>query len=365
MKKIKFSPIVNELMLASNKEYVQGMLDEINEKREKVTDDQRKAALIAASKNPIKAAEIAAARVEVINAYLWAENLALADFEYVPIADDEWPQLVNEDDQSFNILKTVEHGEAPEQTFVRANTTSMLTPYQLSSGVIKYAILSGITGRINDSEKVNQKVGRSFEQLLNTDIYALQDAALGTFPAGSIIADSRIVSGTLPTTNVINASGEGSFTFAAYKQIASHFLRLGKALSYIKMNPVDVSGLWDWQHLVSTTASGSQDGSTMITTRIKDDILRSGGLKGELLGQTFKIFLDQTLPLKYARFYATDACGTLYDKPGISDVMRFDKKWMKGAGYGNNWEGVEMNRWLVPTIKDPQRLNFGRIQFDT
>ena len=362
MNKIKLGNFADKLMLASNKEYVENLFGVTNDKREKLTDDKRKEAIIAASKKRDNAIAFAGAREEVVTSRLWADNLALSFFKLQNIADDEWPQIVNVDDQSYSILKTSVHGEAPVDEFARANDTLMLQPYQLSSGIIKYPILSAMTGKLDVSEKVNKDLARSTEQNLNTDLYALIDAAIGSFPAGTITADSRIVSGTLPTTNSLSVTGDSAFSFAVLKAIISHLMRLGLDLKFLTMNPSQVDDLWDWQHLVSTTSSGSQDGRSMITTRVKDEILQSGKI-GQMLGQEFTILLDPTRPLNYVDFYSSQPVGTLYDKPGIADVMHFDKIWMKGAGYGNNYEGVEMNRWLVPAIHATQRKNFGLCQF--
>jgi len=364
-RKIKLNAINEQLMLASNKELVQKRLDELNAKREKVTDDQRIAALKESTKSREKAVAFAAAREERINSYLWCDNFAMLFYELVTLRHNEWPEIVNTHDQPFNILVTNVHGEAPVQNWARENSVTKLDPYLLSSGIVKYPILTALTGRIDVSGQADEDASRSMDIKINTDLYTQIDAAYGNYPAGTKTEESRFVTGTLPSSNDIDASAQGSFTFEVYRQLCDHFIRLGRNLRFILMNPTEMKDTWDWQSLVSTAASGSQDGRTMVTTQIREEILRSGQPSGTILGQNVQWVLDPTRALKYAVAFSDRPAGTLYAKEELDEVNYYDKKWMKGAGFGNNFEGIEYEKWIVPTIKDVQRLEFVRIQFVT
>lgn len=366
MRELKLSAINERLMPASNKAIIQAYLDTLNEKRESanLTKAQRRDAIIASTRSRDAAVAYAGAREERINAYFWAENFAANFFEYRPLGQDEWIEIVNQHDMGYNFLETDVHGSAPHQTWVKKESVTSVETYMLTTGIIKWPILHIQRGRIDVSAEVDVQAQRSIDQQMNTDFYTLIDAAITSFPAAALIKDSRIVSATLPTTNSLSNTGEDAFTYQILRDIVDHFMLLGRSLKAIVINPVHMKETWDWQELVSTTSSGSQDGRAMVTTKVREGIMERGRPSGMILGQEFTWILDPTRAKKFALCFSDQPAGILWEKTDLSIVDYFDRRWMKGAGYGDNFEGVEHVKVVKPYILDPQRLNFMKIVFD-
>lgn len=362
---IKLHPFNEAMILPGNKEYLEPLLASYNERRADTTDEQR-SALIAAAYAGDRESVVAlgAAREERIRLNIWADNIALSLFELIELGPDEWIELVNMSDQVFSISETHLHGEAPIQSWLQANTTEMRIPFKISTGIIKYPIIHGVTGNVLAAQDVDIDAARAMDQQINTEIYTLLDANWGSYPVGSAVVDARIVAGTRPTSSDLDDTSEASFTHTVFKDVVDHFLRLGKSLRMIVINPTEIRDTWDWQHLVSTTASGSQDGRTMITTRVKDEILQSG-FPGSMYGQTFTWMLDPIRPLKFADCYSTEPAGTFYDKPSLAKAKQYDEDAMEARGLGENFNGIKNERWIKTLIKNPQFYNALRVQFVT
>ena len=262
------------------------------------------------------------------------------------------------------MYETNVHGEAPQPSYARPISIARYELDRFATGIIDYPSEHGIMGRIDVSDDVNMDMIRAWNVEINTQLDALISAGLGSFTAGTTyVRDSRFISGTLPTTNVISSTGEGAFTFSIYQDIVEHFDLLGKELKVIRLNPTEMRDTWAWQHLVSTTGSGSQDGSTMITTEIKQSILETGRVSGRLLGRTPIFIKDPIYNKKQLQIFAGPA-GKFYSKPHLDLVRDFDETLMQAVGKGANKRGVEKSGYFKGVIYGKDALEFGEITFD-
>ena len=363
---VQMNPIVSALRPANDP--LRLRLEELAEAQAGITDDQRREAIIAAhlpGADPALRVALAAAREEIINLSVHAQNVVLALFANVPIDGDEWVQKVNRQDQTFQVYETHTHGEAPQPTFARPMSIDRYELSRYATGVIDYPSEHGILGRIDVSDLVNMDMIRAWENLINDTLDPLITAALTAFtPGTTYVRDTRFVSATLPTTNVLANTGEGAFTFEIYKDIVEHFDLLGDELKMIRLNPTEMRDTWAWQHLVSTTSSGSQDGREMITTRIKDDILDTGAPSGRLLGRTPIFLKDPTYPKKKLQIFGQKPAGSFYSKPSLDLVDDFTEHEMKIFQKGSNLRGVEKSGYWLGLIYGPDALNFAEMTFD-
>ena len=362
---IVMNPIVEALSSPGRVERLNAMFKTYNDKYDKGSDVDRKAALVAATgatANAEARALVAAAAVEKIALNVWAESTYPAIFEQTDLAEDEVIEIITTTQQGYNVMEINGHGYAPDQHYVNNDRPEHFSPYKISTGVIDFPIMSGVTGKLNLFDSEMENATRSLVKKINRDVYALLDTTFTTYPAGTEVVDPDIVAGVRPTTSLITASAETYFTFNVFKLAADHFLRLGKTLKLIVINPKDASGIWDWQDRVSSTSSGSQDGTTLITTRTKEVIEASGRTPSHLLGQEFVWLLDPTRAIGQADFYAADA-GTLYKKPSLGGVLLYNEEEMDKGGYGEMLEGIKMFEWIKPLIKADQYRNKLRIVF--
>lgn len=362
---VQLNPIVDALRPANDP--LRARITALAEAQEGVTDDQRREALIAShlpGADPALRVAIAAVREEVVNLSVHADNVLLALFENVELAVDEpFIEKVNRRDQTFQVYETAVHGEAPQPSYARPIDIAAYYLDRYATGIIDYPSEHGIIGRIDVSDEVNGDMARAWDVEINTQLDALIAAALGSFTAGTTyVRDTRIVSDTMPTTNVLSNTGESGFTFAIYQDIVEHFDLLGKELKVIRLNPTEMRDAWAWQHLVSTTGSGSQDGSEMITTEIKQGILESGRLSGRLLGRTPMFIKDPIYAKKKLQIFA-GPCGKFYSKPHLDLVRDFDETLMQAVGKGANKRGVEKSGWYKALIYGQDALEFAEMTF--
>ncbi len=363
---VKLNPIVAALRPADDP--IRARITALAEAQDGVTDDMRREAIIAAHQphaDPALRVALAAAREEIINLSVHADNIVLALFNNVEMAvGDDWVQKVNRQDQTFQVYETHTYGEAPQPSYAQPKSTDMYILDRYATGVIDYPSQHGIMGNIDVSDDVNNDMIRAWNNQINDTLDPLITAGLGSFSAGTTyVRDTRFVSATLPTTNVLTNTGEGAFTFEIYKDIVEHFDLLGMELKIIRLNPTEMRDTWAWQHLVSTTGSGSQDGREMITTSIKEGIIKDGMPRGTLLGRTPMFIKDPTYTKKKLQIFAGPA-GNFYSKPHLDVVMDFDEKDMKIMRVGSNTRGVEKSGYWLGLIYGPDVLNFAEMEFE-
>jgi hypothetical protein len=364
---IVLDPIVDHLMPADSP--IRARIAELAVLQAGVTDDMRREAIIAAHQpgaDPRLRVELAAAREEVVNLSFHAENFVLSLFENVELTVEQpFVEKVNLQDQSLVVFETHTHGEAPRQSFSTPKDIDRYNLDRYATGIIDYPSEHGIMGRIDVSDQINKDMIRAWNNQINDTLDPLLSAGLGAFVDGeTYVLDSRIISGTRPTTNVLSNTGEGAFTWTIYQDIVDHFDRLGLELVTVRMNPAVKRDTWAWQHLVSTTGSGSQDGSEMITTKVKEGIIESGSPRGQLLGRTPTYILDPTYPLKKLQLFARAKAGKFYSKPHLDLVMDFDEQQMLINGSGSNVRGVQKSGYWLGLIYGPDVLNYAEMTFN-
>ena len=365
---VQLNPIVAALRPANDP--IRARIAALAEAQEGITDDMRRAAIIAAHQpgaDPAIRVALAAAREEIINLSVHADNIVLALFNNVEMAIDgeDWVQKVNRQDQTFQVYETHTHGEAPQPSYAQPKSTDRYDLDRYATGIIDYPSQHGILGNIDVSDDVNKDMIRAWDNQINDTLDPLITAGLGAFSAGTTyVRDTRFVASTLPTTNVLSNTGEGSFTFEIYKDIVEHFDLLGDELTIVRLNPTEMRDTWAWQHLVSTTSNGSQDGREMITTEIKEGIIREGMPRGAILGRTPIFLKDPTFAKKKLQIFGLKKAGNFYSKPFLDLVQDFDEKDMLMMLKGSNLRGVQKSGYWLGLIYGPDALNFAEITFD-
>lgn len=367
---IKLNPIVDRLrpeddpIRAAVASYTQ------QQQENKIDKDELRKLLIAAHQpnpDPKMVVALAEARERITNLSVWADNVLLPLFAYEPVDNSGAGLMVrrtNRRDQSFNVLETHFQGAPPNQMWAspRATTTWDLNRY--STGIIEYPSEHGIAGDIRVAEDVNNDMIREWDIAINTALEALITAGLTAFTDGTTyVRDSRFVANTLPTTNVIDSSAEGTFTFEVFKDAVEHFDLLGKQLRMIRMNPTEMRDIWAWQDRVSSAASGTQDARELVTMRLKEDIITNGRPNQAILGRTVTYLLDPTYKKNYIQIFSTEPVGTFYDAPDYNKVHQYDLPLMRVSTGKSNTFGVEKEGYFLGLIYGPDATNVAEIQF--
>lgn len=366
---INLDPVVSGLLPVQMRDKLTAEIAAHKEMQTSLTNDQRRANISAAHQpgaDPRLIAALAAAREEVIRLNVWAENIVLALFAYQSLENDEWVQKVNRRDQKFNVLETHTHGLAPRQSFAVEHDTARYKVDRYSTGVIEYPVEDGLLGRIEVMDEVNRDLIRSWDNLINDTLDPLVTAAMASFTAGTTyVRDSRFISATLPTTNVMSSTSEAAFTFEIFKEIVEHYDLLGKQLRLIRLNPTEMRDTWGWQDKVSSAASGTQDARELVSTRIKDDIVTTGRPSGAILGRSVTYLLDPTYAKKKLQIFSTEPVGTFYEKPNLSRVTDIDELLMQAMYQKENVRGVQKSGNWLGLIYGPDVLNVAEITFES
>lgn len=369
---IKLNPIVDRLR--SENDPVRAAVASYAQQQEenKVDKDELRKIMIAAhapNPDPKMVTALAEAREQITNLSVWADNVLLPLFAYEPVDNSGAGLIVrrtNRRDQSFNVLETHFQGAPPNQMWATPRATQYWELARYSTGIIEYPSEHGVAGDIQVAEDVNNDLIREWDIAVNTALEALITAALTSFTDDTTyVRDSRFVSATLPTTNVISSTGEGAFTFEIFKDAVEHFDLLGKQLRLIRLNPTEMRDVWDWQDRVSSAASGSQDARELITTRLKEDIISSGRPSQAILGRQVTYLLDPTYQKKYIQIFSTEPVGTFYDAPAYSKVEQYSLQLMRVATGKSNVFGVEKEGYFKGLIYGPDATNVAEIQFDS
>lgn len=325
-------------------------------------DHKRREAMIEAAKDPQKSADYAAARMIRVYRNFLADSRALELFEYVSLEDDQLPELLSETDQSYNTLEIQQQGGPPHDNFVNKDTVTQYLMYDVTSDRIFYPTKSIQTGQLRTSDRVNTRMSYQMNRHVNKDVWTLIDAAYASYPSGTWEKDTDITSGTLPSTNVIDDSSEGALTLKCFKDGFEQANRLGKRVAKVYMNPTERSDMWDWEHLVATASGGQQNSKNLITDQMKEIIMADGEIS-RMLGHDFEIVLDNTRPLNYLYFFASEPAGIFFDKPGFAKVSFWDEDKVEAFAERDFQEAVRSTRVIKPIIPAPNRLNFWRVQF--
>lgn len=347
-------------MLYRNKRFVDRFEKEYNANR--ASEDERRAAMIASAKDPVKAAEFAAARVQKVYLNWLANSTALDLFEYVALTNDQRPILVSETDQSYNVLEINQHGTPAADSFINLDTVNEYLMYQMSTDRVDIPIISIQTGDLDVSDRANRRMAYAIERMVNKDIWTLIDAAYDTYPAGTWALDADITAATLPTTNDIDGTAVGTLGLDVFKLAANHAALIGRKITKVIINPTERSDLFDWEALIETDATSKA--ATLITDSMREKILRDADI-GKLFGSTFEIVLDNTRPKKYAYFFTDQPSGFLYDKPGMERTVYYSEKELMILAKKKYHEGFHSEKVMKLLLPAPNRLNFFRIQFES
>lgn len=347
------------MMLRKNQLYADKLQKEYTDN--KASDEERREVMIAASKDPAKAAEFAAIRIHKVYLNWLADNRALDLFEYVPLQNDQRPVLLSETDQSYNVLEIQQHGTPAADNFVNLDIVNEYLMYQITTDRVDVPILSIQTGDLDVSDRANKRMAYAIDRMINKDIWTLIDAAFTSYPSGTWALDSDITASTLPSTNAITSTAIGKLGLDVFKVAANHAALLGRKIQKVIINPTERADIFDWEHMIDQSGTGV---AALIVEEMRQKILRDADI-GKLFGNTFEIVLDNTRPKKFAYFFTDEPAGYLFDKPGMGRTVFYSEKELIIMAKKKYHEGYHSERVIKPLLPAPNRLNFFRIEFES
>ena len=151
----------------------------------KKSEDERRKMLHDSFESEEKAMAFASARQYRINIDLDANLLATQILQSVKLGESEWPEIYNESNQQYEVKTISQLGGAPRDEFLNEDDVNRYNPYFVHSDLVRYPVMSAVTGTLFTSDRVNKRVAYSVAKKINIDTWTLIQSIYGTFPAGT------------------------------------------------------------------------------------------------------------------------------------------------------------------------------------
>jgi len=210
---------------------------------------------------------------------------------------------------------------------------------------------------------LNARAAHDMAVKIDSDLWTLIAAGLGTFSSRAYELDSNIDTNIWPTTNEVDKSSEGAITKNLFIEIFDHFDRLGRRVRKIYVPADYKKQIRTWVSVV-TGVSGS-DIQKSIDPVTQREIWQSGTLS-KIFGESFQIIPMMTNPSsifsdggsKRYVLVATDKPAiVLYRKPAQA------KSWLLTDKEVDNRTGFSSRETMGTAQPEPLELNYARFRF--
>jgi len=192
----------------------------------------------------------------------------------IELGDPHWYQLDFEVKPKAEVNYISQHGGTPSKTYVQDGDIVQLTPYFIQTPEVHMNKLSLKQGKIDNEQKMRDKLARGMTKRMNTDMWSLLRSNL--VASGNTLEDEMQVIldedyKNFPETNNIDASSEGSLTLEIFKNIADYANRFGMQVQNLYVPSNRIKDVYDW---VSTSLTNN----STLPESIYEEIARNGML---------------------------------------------------------------------------------------
>lgn len=349
--------IMNPLLLPQNVALIGKQMKALEAARAGKTDDERREFIMECYKDG-KEADYAAIRKELFNISVLPDLAASEIFELKSLPDDGRVMLKTTRNTEYGVRTIDHHAQAPRSIWLFRDSLEMHDVYKISTDTVEYPRRSLIDGDLNAINEVNRDVDFAYSNEIDLDVMTLWYSIFDTFPAGSYALHSRVNSSNLPTTNVINASGEGAITVSVMKQLLEHVSMLGLEVRTIYLSPQDLADIWDWTPVAVATGSVAD----VIPQGEHQGIFSSGKILS-MFGYNINWKTLNTLATGTMYVTTNKPAGSLYFKPGFEREKFVSQEIMEHVYAKPDYEALGMEGAIKPLVADPERLNSVKVIF--
>jgi hypothetical protein len=325
-----------------------------------------------AKNDPIARQQLCAIRVETLSNYILASvNIIPMFFDIVNLADDERPVIQNTTEQEIKVTYVTRDGGV-KTVSVQKDDDEVLVPLRmLTTDVVRYKRVDIYRGSIVDTALKVLRLAYDLANQEDAQGYTLLTGATGlgafTFTGKkanyTYLANSRIQTGNLPTTNDIvlgDNSGATLFRYKVFRAAQKYADQWAGCFPEGNLAPTgrvlvpsgDASDIAE-----EILPSGNTNNS------VADQLLETGYARVNYLGRTWTMIVDNTLPLKSCLVEYNRKPGRVYHKPSQ------DREVVKGEGNYDldrkNDEERYNQKVFGAYIPSNTRVNFARIKFRT
>lgn len=348
---------LNPLLLPQNAALFGSKIKELEEAKAAKTDQER-SDFVKKMYAEGKEAEYAAIRRENFNISVLPELVAGEIFEMKSLNADDRIMIGSTSNAEYSVRTIDHHANAPRDEWILRDSISTYDVYKVETDTVFYPRRSLVQGNLDAINQVNRDVDFAYRNEIDLDVWTLWLSIFDTFPAGTYLRHSRVNSGNLPTTNVINSSGEGAITVAVMKSLLEHVQLLGRRVRTIYVSPQDLPDIWDWTPVA--VASGSV--GNVIPQSTHEGIFQSGVIL-QMFGYNINWKTVNTLATGTMYVTTDEPSGSLYYKPDFEEEIFVDKMIAKHVYGRNDFEGLGMAGAIKPLVAAPERMNSVKVIF--
>jgi hypothetical protein len=342
------------------------------------TPEERAAFLSRAENDRYTRQQLCALRVEQANNFIYAtQNIIPMFYEIVNLANDERPVFQNNTMQEVRVGYIGQDGASDTAKIIKPQDEVLIDLNTLATDEIRYRKVDIYSGSVVDAalqtiklayDMGNQMEGKAFDLLTSS---VVNGGAFGTFtftgskPSRVYMANSRIKTALLPTTNDISLSDNGTgsgqsnaFRYGVLRAAKKYSDQWGKAFPEGPLTPTGrilVPGAEASDLAIEITPSGTT------RNKVADQLLEQGYATIDYLGVMWQIVPDNTISSGACYVEMNRKPGTVFLKPShdkekISDSYENDR---------NNEEARYMTKVFGAYINSPRRINALRIIYSS
>lgn len=343
-----------------NEELIGSALDKVIANKKDLSRSERRELFLSTYGNREKAAAYAAARKEVINISVLVDLIASEVFELVPKEKNETILIQTKKNQEFQVKTINQRGGYVRDEWAIPDAPNNYQFYEIHTSEIAYPVECIQQGDIDASNDVNRDLDFSYKNNIDVDVLTLWFSIFGKFPSGVYDAHSRIASGNLPTTNVVDASSESGLTLAAVKMLLKHMLKAGREIRTAYISPQDKPDMWDWTTVVAGYNDSGIEPKDVISLKKHQEIYESGQIN-DIFGYRIRWKVVNFLNTGKLYFTTQYPSGTLYYKPDYETIVHYTQDEAEKILKLAHSEAVKMKGVIKPIILAPYYLNSVRL----
>jgi len=318
--------------------------------------------------------EFAAAVKFAVNKDVLAQMFALAFFQLVSLADDEWPIIETmQRDGKFRVSSIGEANGKPKRQFVDRRTHLQHLLERFATEWVEYQLIDLQVGNVSAADRVANELSYEFTLGIDKIARTLLNANYVTSGLRSKLnLHKEIVSANIPDTNYLDFTGvggsgfNGKITLEKMKRLLEHFLLFASDVELdgapLQLQTMFISSknqrdLWDFAEVVAgyNLSGAIQDGKDVVPGAAKLEIWRSGKLDS-LFGQSFATITRNTIAHGDALAASNKPVGYYFEKPGMAMTGRKEES-------EDNKGRMNMSKVHAFVLPEPWMYRFGKVKW--
>lgn len=287
-------------------------------------------------KNREVSAEIAAYREFVLQHEILAAPFAFGAFQAVPLSDDELPEIITPKvRQYFNVRYMGNDGQARQDQWKDARSSSLLFMRRLTTDKIEYPLFDIQLGNINVLPDINAQLRFDMEMKLDVLAQAQLDANITDSGLRDLIQlHPLVVAANVPDKNHLDLTGTnpGILTLDKIKDILSLISQWGVdgltpdgafQISSMIISPQNIRDQWDYVDLVSGFTGGAFQPDNVVPTSLRDQIFQTGTMT-QAWGYNWSTVPNSRLDKGKLYVFSTQPVGWYFSKPALDQVITWE-----------------------------------------